>query len=215
MGGGISGLVSGRQGSDKTGRVEATEFFPGKLETHYDDHSKEFKLPLTIEEYEAMAKNFVAKEPTRTTMFFYDIDDILYRYDKKTNEFGMCTPSGVMITYFLPTDKLSYIGRYNSMQYNRKCACCGNSLSPYLKFFDICDVCGWEDDPIQNDDPDYDGGANHISLNEAKQAFSEGKALRPLKKAAYQRWQQQEEAEAALQDDEVENPVSAREPAVV
>jgi hypothetical protein len=62
-------------------------------------------------------------------------------------------------------------------------------LSPLLSSHDICGVCKWEDDPIQNNDPDYSGGANHISLNEAKQAFAEGKALRPLKKAAIQRWQ--------------------------
>jgi hypothetical protein len=101
------------------------------------------------------------------------------------------------------------------MQYDRKCACCGNALSPDLKFFDICKVCGWQDDPIQNDDPDYDGGANYISLSEAKQAVAEGRPLEPLIQAAIQRWQQQEEAEAASQDDEVENPVSARESALV
>jgi hypothetical protein len=53
-------------------------------------------------------------------------------------------------------------------------------LSPELKFFDICKVCGWQDDPTQNDDPDYDGGANYISLNVAKQAFAEGQPLEPL-----------------------------------
>jgi hypothetical protein len=90
----------------------------------------------------------------------------------------------------------------------------------YLKFFDTCDVCGWEDDPIQNDDPNYDGGANHISLNEAKQAFAEGKALRPLKIAAYQRWQQQEEAEAASpevepEDEDLNSVAPTREAALV
>jgi pyocin large subunit-like protein len=98
-----SGLFSG-----KRGRVAATVFFPGKLETHYGDHGKEFFPAMSIEEYEARAKNFFAQEPTRTTEYFYDIDDILYRYDTKTNEFGMCTSSGAMITYFLPTNKLIY-----------------------------------------------------------------------------------------------------------
>ena len=53
--------------------------------------------------------------------------------------------------------------------------------------YGICPVCGWEDDPIQNNDPAYEGGANSINLTTARQAFLEGKALRPLKKAAYQR----------------------------
>lgn len=35
----------------------------------------------------------------------------------------------------------------------------------------LCQVCYWEDDKIQNNNPDYDGGANEISLNEAKVNF--------------------------------------------
>jgi hypothetical protein len=34
-------------------------------------------------------------------------------------------------------------------------------------------VCFWEDDPIQFDDHDYDGGANIVSLNEARKNFKE------------------------------------------
>lgn len=39
--------------------------------------------------------------------------------------------------------------------------------------YDICPVCFWEDDPVQFDDPDYDGGANVVSLNEARRNFRE------------------------------------------
>ena len=53
------------------------------------------------------------------------------------------------------------------------CPCCG-----YLTFidkpcgsFEICPVCYWEDDNIQRDDPDYTGGANDISLNEARKNY--------------------------------------------
>ncbi|MEG0407126.1 MAG: CPCC family cysteine-rich protein [Acinetobacter sp.] len=53
------------------------------------------------------------------------------------------------------------------------CPCCS-----YLTFgelpdgsFEICPVCFWEDDNVQNEDPDYAGGANAISLNIAKQNF--------------------------------------------
>ena len=31
-----------------------------------------------------------------------------------------------------------------------------------------CSICGWMHDPVQESDPDYHGGANNISLNEAK-----------------------------------------------
>ena len=37
--------------------------------------------------------------------------------------------------------------------------------------FDICAVCRWEDDNVQFDDPNYPGGANRVSLNEARANF--------------------------------------------
>jgi hypothetical protein len=73
---------------------------------------------------------------------------------------------------------------------NKACACCGQkTLDPNVKFFDVCPVCGWEDDPIQNKHPDDDGGANHISLNEAKKAYAEGKDLLTLHNSAYKRYE--------------------------
>jgi hypothetical protein len=102
------------------------------------------------------------------------------------------------------------------MLYTRKCACCGNALSPELKFFDICKVCGWQDDPIQNDDPDYDGGANYISLNQAKQALAEGQSIRALEKQVKQRWKEREAAlEASLLNDDEESAVPVQESPIV
>jgi ferredoxin-thioredoxin reductase catalytic subunit len=37
--------------------------------------------------------------------------------------------------------------------------------------FQTCPVCFWEDDGIQLNDSDYKGGANEISLNEARKNF--------------------------------------------
>ncbi len=55
-----------------------------------------------------------------------------------------------------------------------ECPCCG-----YLTLdkkppgtFDICPVCFWEDDDYQYYHPDYRGGANEMSLNEAKHNFA-------------------------------------------
>ncbi|MGU5723007.1 CPCC family cysteine-rich protein [Aeromonas hydrophila] len=42
---------------------------------------------------------------------------------------------------------------------------------PAIGTFDICELCGWEDDLVQNSDPDYEGGANVSSLREAQHAF--------------------------------------------
>jgi hypothetical protein len=53
-----------------------------------------------------------------------------------------------------------------------KCPCCEfKTLDSPQGFFDICPVCYWEDDNIQRNDPNYKGGANDISLNDARQNY--------------------------------------------
>lgn len=44
---------------------------------------------------------------------------------------------------------------------------------------DICEVCGWQDDPIQRANPDEKECANELSLNEYKKLFLEGKLKLP------------------------------------
>jgi hypothetical protein len=53
------------------------------------------------------------------------------------------------------------------------CPCCG-----YKTFidkpegnYDICEVCFWEDDPIQFANPNYRNGANEVSLKEGQKNF--------------------------------------------
>ena len=55
------------------------------------------------------------------------------------------------------------------------CPCCGQTI---VGRFDMCEVCGWENDYQQRDNPDMHGGANSMSLNEAKNAYAEGKEIR-------------------------------------
>jgi len=43
--------------------------------------------------------------------------------------------------------------------------------------YENCEICGWEDDPIQNDDPTFEGGANVMSLNQARKAWKNGEAV--------------------------------------
>ena len=53
------------------------------------------------------------------------------------------------------------------------CRCCGYKTldEPSGGTYEICELCGWEDDGVQSSDPDYVGGANGMSLREAQHAF--------------------------------------------
>jgi hypothetical protein len=53
------------------------------------------------------------------------------------------------------------------------CAVCDNIVKP--DDFGMCEVCEWMADPVQEDDPDYQGGANEESLNEAITAWKNKK----------------------------------------
>ena len=56
---------------------------------------------------------------------------------------------------------------------NYKCPCCGfYTLNEKAdNTFQICPVCYWEDDGVQLHEPDYEGGANNVSLMQAKENF--------------------------------------------
>ena len=51
--------------------------------------------------------------------------------------------------------------------------------------FEYCDVCGWSDDDVQAADPDFPGGANKMSLNQARANFARygAQSLEAVKRA--------------------------------
>ena len=53
------------------------------------------------------------------------------------------------------------------------CPCCGylTLLEPPPGTFEICPVCNWQDDNVQFNNIDFEGGANEESLKEARQNF--------------------------------------------
>ncbi|MCP3762790.1 CPCC family cysteine-rich protein [Domibacillus sp. A3M-37] len=54
------------------------------------------------------------------------------------------------------------------------CPCCGYKTLDEEPpgTFDICEICYWEDDNVQFDDPDFEGGANVVSLRQAQRNFA-------------------------------------------
>jgi hypothetical protein len=51
------------------------------------------------------------------------------------------------------------------------CPCCDSTTLTMRGCYEICDVCDWEDDPVQSADPAYPGGANRVSLNQARKEW--------------------------------------------
>lgn len=59
------------------------------------------------------------------------------------------------------------------------CPCCGYYTleNKADNTFQICPVCYWEDDGVQLSDIDYKGGANTVSLREARKNFEKYGAI--------------------------------------
>ena len=51
------------------------------------------------------------------------------------------------------------------------CPVCEEYYFEYPDDYDICPICGWENDGLQREQKDYWGGANSFSLNEAKAVY--------------------------------------------
>ena len=56
-----------------------------------------------------------------------------------------------------------------------KCPVCLEHEFERKNDFEICDVCGWGNDGVQSDNPDWDECFNKRSLNEARAAWSTNK----------------------------------------
>ena len=52
----------------------------------------------------------------------------------------------------------------------KQCPCC--KCYTIEEEYDICPVCYWEYDEVQNGDPDFSGGANDLSLRDAAINYS-------------------------------------------
>jgi len=83
------------------------------------------------------------------------------------------------------------------------CPCCGELTRSEKDYgtFEICDICGWEDDNVQAEDPDYEGGANRTSLNQARKNYIETRYAKPESKHLNELLQRISEMSKAHSDD--------------
>lgn len=61
-----------------------------------------------------------------------------------------------------------------------KCPVCGQYEFPTHGSFDFCEVCGWQDDAVQEEDEEF-GGANPEGLKWYRILYEHGKHELPLK----------------------------------
>jgi hypothetical protein len=82
-----------------------------------------------------------------------------------------------LTSLFSQTFSFTFLKKLRSQERIKKmalpCPCCGylTMEDDFPGTYDICPVCFWEDDNVQFDDPCYEGGANGVSLNQAKLNF--------------------------------------------
>lgn len=62
---------------------------------------------------------------------------------------------------------------YKKEEFPHKCKVC--SLGNIENEYDICPYCGWEDESLQNNNPNYIDGPNKMSLNQYKKFWEENK----------------------------------------
>ncbi|MCT4596518.1 MAG: CPCC family cysteine-rich protein [Vallitalea sp.] len=53
----------------------------------------------------------------------------------------------------------------------KTCPCCGYKSLEDGSIYDICEICFWEDDIVQFNNPSYEGGTNRVSLRQAQKNF--------------------------------------------
>ena len=51
------------------------------------------------------------------------------------------------------------------------CLVCATVIDGRVGGYEICPTCGWEDDPVQRQDPTCGGGANLESLHDARKSW--------------------------------------------
>lgn len=73
-----------------------------------------------------------------------------------------------IIPFNIAVSKLSH-----SIQQENEYTCpvCGHKTFEHENDFNICPVCNWENDGVQEMNPDSTSGANHLSLNQARERF--------------------------------------------
>ena len=174
----VDGVAQGEIG----GKVQK---FEGKFKgTSAKDHLRKRQrrdkdyLNLTPQEYEQKALELLQSEVGDNIQGYRTDDGKIVRWDTNTNDYATGHLDGTINTMFKPKSQ-TYFERHmkedeekegmlvmNNSRYTL-CPVCGKK-DAFTGEYDICVICEWEHDFLQLDNPNDDGGANHLSLNDYK-----------------------------------------------
>lgn len=137
------------------------------LERKFEKHHLEFG-DISQKEYLSKARELASADIKDQVEEIVRSDRSRSRYNRETNEFMVLTDEG-KIKHISSQKMEQNIGSWNMKETNSiPCPVCGHGK---LDEYDICDVCGWENDPIQLEHPNLEGGANEMSLEQARKAY--------------------------------------------
>lgn len=123
---------------------------------------------------------FLYKNRVRITLdFYHTIKDFgCYEFSRKDIDVSYVKDENKTKTLIKAKNVEFYLGEkakpfIRKCFESSKCPCCGNYTfnAASRGMFDICPVCYWEDDLEQEKDPTFNGGANKVSLIEARENY--------------------------------------------
>ena len=139
-------------------------------EHHWQKHGGEFSELHSARDYVDKARDFVNHPPPGAEIKHDSRGNTLI-YDRQSNTFAVQAPNGA--AHHVPARQRQPLLGSPALTAHRKHACpvCRHHTLSERGAYEICSVCGWEDDPAQSTDPDLAGGANRESLNRAREIW--------------------------------------------
>ena len=149
-------------------------FTDKNLDKHFgssfdSDHVNQYPH-FTKKQYAQRAHDLVMAAVGDNILGYKTASGDIVRFDESTNDSVKGTRNGKEPCLSQMKEHAISNGSCQEMEVQQmiKCPVCSRYEFEADNDFDVCDVCGWENDGVQFDDPDYRGGANRVSLNEAR-----------------------------------------------
>lgn len=101
----------------------------------------------------------------------YDYEKVLFPNKRKRNELSLSEYRAWYNKKISETPSYNYL-EANFQKESHRCPVCGKYLFREISSFEICPMCGWEDDNLMEKDPEkWAGSSNELCLKEFKARY--------------------------------------------